>query len=72
MTTTKQQPGGLEPYKPLFYRFNAAAEMLGIKRGKLRLLVMEGQLRSAKIGRATVIAARELERYAASIIGDGA
>jgi len=70
MLPTKQQPSGLEPFKPLFYRFNAAAEMLGIKRGKLYLLIKEGQLHASKIGRATVIAASELEHYAAKIAAE--
>lgn len=40
-----------------------AAEVLGIGRSKLYELIAEGKIRTVKIGRRTLVAQDELERY---------
>lgn len=56
----------------LFVRIDEAAELLSVGRRTIYRLVNEGRLRMVKVGRASLIARDELQRFAATLSNDKA
>ena len=53
----------------LLLRVDEAARVLGVSRATLYRLVAAGRLRAVRVGRATRIPARELERFVRELEG---
>ena len=48
---------------PLLHSIQASSKILGIGRSSLYVLIAEGEIRTVKIGRRTLIPDREIRRY---------
>lgn len=55
--------------KPLLYKPEAAAEVIGIGRSKLFELIAAGQIETVQIGRSRRVPAQALEEYVARLRG---
>ena len=57
---------------PLLYSIQSSIQILGIGRSSLYELIAAGEIHAVKIGRRTLIPAKEIERFVESLVEDKA